>query len=351
MPSMRPEDHGFTPLPFLDEAWRHRSGGARHDAVLKAAPALRAAILTSGQPRAVQSFEVATFPYPTEFAFAGACRVPVPYIWMCNRALLVETHNARGERIRVLANPSDPEGSRAAPYFQELTSVLPKPLERFVTRVHDPLRAQLLAAGIDPASIDFITFDHLHVQAIAPMLGDRGHYPNAKLLATRTEMEIARDLHPLQRYWYVAGTLNGVPEDRLLPFDGDLLLGAGVALVRTPGHTDGNHSFVFASSDGLHTVSENGVAAECYAPRKSAIPGLRAFAEKTGLEAILNSNTRERTLDQYTSMRLEALLAAPRDPGDWPLHFPSSELESFPLAPLVRPTHSVKSMRVGAFAR
>ena len=141
-------------MAFLYEAWGHRSGGASPGAVLKAPPARRAAILTSCQPRAVQSFEVATFPYPTEFAFAGACRVPVPYIWMCNRALLVETENARGERIRILANPSDPEGSRAAPYFQELTSVLPKPLERFVTRVHDPLRAQLLAAGIDPASIE-----------------------------------------------------------------------------------------------------------------------------------------------------------------------------------------------------
>ncbi|MFO0724811.1 MAG: hypothetical protein U1E65_13605 [Myxococcota bacterium] len=341
----------FTVLPELDEAWRHRSGGARHRAVLAAAPHLRARILESGKPRAVRSFEIATFPYPTEYAFAGACRIPVPYIWMTNRAVLVETVDARGQRLRVLANPTDPEGSRHAPYFQEITSMLPKAFERFLARAQKPLVEQLKEADIDPASIDYITFDHLHVQAVGPMLGPRGMYPSAKLLATNTELDIARGLHPLQRYWYVEGMLGAVPEDRLLGFDHDLLLGAGVALVRTPGHTDGNHSFVFATDDGLVTVSENGVALDCYQPKRSDIPGLRAFAEKTGLEAIMNANTRERSLDQYTSMLLEAALAAPKNAGDWPLHFSSSELDRFPLAPLVRPTTAVRSMRIGSFSR
>ena len=336
------------PLPHLDQAWSHACGGARLDAVKRAAPALRDAILSSGQPIAVRTFDIATFPYPLKYAFGGTCSLPLPYVWMTNRALLIDYVDRGGVQRRLLANPTDPEGSRLAPYFQELTKKLPKALEWTVSKQRDPLPVQLRAAGVDPASIDYITFDHLHVQRIGPLLGAGGNYPNAKLLVTRTEREIATTLHPMQRYWYVEDGLGGVRDDDIVSFDDDLLLGAGVALIRTPGHTDGNHSIVFHVPGGLVTVSESGVAAECYAPKKSAIPGLRAHAERTGEELILNANTKERTLDQYTSMWLEAALAAPLDPAEeWPRHFSSSELDTHPLAPGIKPTHAVRKIEHG----
>lgn len=336
-------------LPHLDEAWAFSAGGPRLDAVKRAAPKLRDKILSTGHVSCVRTFDVGTFPYPLKYAFFGACKLPFPYVWMTNRALFFEYKDTHGATRRLLANPTDPEGSRLAPYFVDLQKMLPKSLEWTVTRQQKPLPDQLREAGIDPASIDFITFDHLHVQKISLMLGPNGHYPKAKLLVTPAELEIVRSLHPLQKYWYVAGSLAGVPDEDLIVFDRDVLLGGGLALIRTPGHTDGNHSIVFSVPGGLMTVSENGVAADCYAPLKSAIPGLRSFSEKTGAEVILNANTLERTLDQYTSMCLEACLARPLDAAEWPRHFSSSELDTHLLAPGIRATHLVRKVEHGAF--
>src|SRR6185503_3160534 len=98
--------------------------------------------------------------------------------------------------------------------------------------------------------------------------------------------------------------------------DHDVKLGEGVALVRTPGHTQGNHSIVVRTTEGLMVTSENGVSADCYAPLKSRIPGLRSYARRTGMEVVLNGNTLEGALDQYISMVQEKELAGPsrRDP-------------------------------------
>ena len=199
---------------------------------------------------------------------------------------------------------------------------------------------------VDPKSIDYITFDHLHVQDVAPMLGRDGFYPNARLLVTRPEIESLRMLHPMQEFWYVKDSLDGIKEEHLAYFEGDLLLGEGVALIHTPGHTEGNHSIAINAGGGLVTISENGIAAECYAPLESEIPGLKAYAERTGFEVVLNSNTRERTLDQYTSMMLERALSQSPDHA-LPRHFSSSELTQNPLAPGVRPTHAWLKLQLG----
>ena len=84
--------------------------------------------------------------------------------------------------------------------------------------------------------------------------------------------------HPLQRYWYVAGGIEGIPADRIVVLDGDYLIGPGLAVVRTPGHTHGNHSPAFVTDRGVWTVSENGISVDAYAPESSRIPGLRSHA-------------------------------------------------------------------------
>lgn len=335
-PTLRTLDH-------LDAAWRESPPGARLQAVERAAVRLRAAIQASGAVLAVRTFEIARFPYPTRFAFNEAARTPLPYVWLKNRAVLVEYRDLAGARRRLLVNPTWPEGSKRAPYFKRIYQAVPGVIEaafdRKVGELARPIPDQLRAAGIDPASIDQVTFDHLHVQDLGPLFGERGFYPSAVLLATSTELAAAANLHPLQRFWYVEGALSAVPPDRIHPFERDVLLGEGVALVRTPGHTEGNHTIALNLGDGLLTISENGVSADAYAPEQSAIPGLQAHARRTGDRVILNANSRERTLDQYTSMRLEAILAAPRgDTEGVPRHFPSSELIATRLAPGIRPT-------------
>jgi hypothetical protein len=335
----------FKHLPELDEAWRMRSPGARLDEIEKRAPLLRDAIRASGIIRAVRTMDVGRFPYPTVHAFGGACTSTVSYVWLENRSMLVEYKDFEGRTRRLLANPSRPEGSKKAPYFQQFTDKLPGVIEpafeRYIARVGAPLPEQLAKLGVAAGAIDYLTFDHLHVQEVGPLLGPNGLYPKAKLLVTEDELAAVEKLHPLQKYWYVPNGMEGVRREDVITFERDLLLGEGVALVRTPGHTDGNHSIVISLPDGLVTCSENGVAGECYAPEKSDIPGLREHARAMGTKAILNSNTRERTLDQYTSMRLEALLAAAPHADEPPRHFCSSALTKTMLAPGIKPTWSL----------
>jgi hypothetical protein len=339
------------PLPHLEEAWRMRSGGGRLDAVEKAAPRLKEAIESSGVVLAVRTLEIARFPYPTKYAFAGATSVAPSYVWMFNRAVLVEYRDLEGQRRRMLVNPTRPEGARKAPYFRKIYGLSPKSLEKQFERIigkrKPKIPEQLQRLGVSPNSIDYITFDHLHVQEIGPMLGPSGEYASASLVVTEEELAAARNLHPLQRFWYVEGALDGVAPENIQSFDRDVLLGEGLALVRTPGHTDGNHTIVMHFPSGLMTISENGVAAECYAPHMSKIPGIADHARRTGEKVILNANSRERTLDQYTSMRLEAILAEPRERDAFPRHFSSSELTRTLLAPGVRPSFVWESVTHG----
>jgi hypothetical protein len=148
--------------------------------------------------------------------------------------------------------------------------------------------------------------------------------------------------------WYVRDGVRAVPADKIVVLEGDYLVGGGFAMVRTPGHTEGNHSLVIHTDTGLWTVSENGIAAECYAPMASEIPGVRRTAREQETEFILNSNSRENTLDQYVSMALEKTLADPsQERPEFPQCFPSSELVKSVLAPGIRPTFSHGEIRHG----
>jgi hypothetical protein len=72
-------------------------------------------------------------------------------------------------------------------------------------------------------------------------------------------------------------------------------------------------------------------------------------ARATGVEVILNANTREGSLDPYTSMVLEKTLADPvPDRPELPQHFASSELVPHPLAPCLSPTYTHEAITYGA---
>lgn len=69
----------------------------------------------------------------------------------------------------------------------------------------------------------------------------------------------------------------------------------------------------------------------------------------TGVEVILNANTREESLDQYTSMVLEKTIAdGVPDRPELPQHFPSSEMISQPLARGLSPTYSHGEITFGS---
>jgi glyoxylase-like metal-dependent hydrolase (beta-lactamase superfamily II) len=301
----------------------------------------------------VRTFPVAVFPYPTEYGLAGAARSPAPYVMMRNATQLVQVEDDSGRLINILVNPTDAERSLEAPFFA-------RQVERYGTFVTQkvlsrryPGAAHALAeVGVAPEEIDFITFDHLHTQDVRGLLGTtepepgkseptRAAFPNAVLLVQRAELRTLEFLHPLQARWYVRDGARAVPRERIAVLDGDYQVGRGFAMVRTPGHTEGNHSLVIHTDRGLWTVSENGVAVECYAPLSSEIGGVRRHARETESEFILNSNTRENSLDQYVSMALEKTLADPSaERPEFPQCFPSSEMVRSRLAPGLRPTFS-----------
>lgn len=332
-------------LTELDAAWAVRGAGARLDAVRRAGRRLRDRLLSGGPARCVRTADIATFPYPTRYGLQGTASSPAPYLFMRNRVHLVQVA-AAGRTVTILVNPTDAVRSARAPFFARMEERYGKLATRLLSETFAPLDQTLRTWGVPPEAVDYVTFDHLHVQDVrgllAPDASDgRAFLPNARLLAQRAELDTLAGLHPLQVEWYIPDCLAGVPADRVIALDGDYALGGGFALVRTPGHTAGNHSIVAVTDRGAWTISENGICVDAYAPGASRIRGLARHARDTGVEVILNANTREGSLDQYTSMVLEKTLADPvPDRPELPQHFSSSELVKHPLAPGLSPTYT-----------
>lgn len=324
-------------LSDLDAAWAEPSAGVRLEAVRRGARRLRDTLSARGPAVAVRTADLVTFPYPTEYALQGVARSPAPYVMMRNRVQLVQVE-AGGGLVNILVNPSDYERSRAAPFFARQVEKYGDFGTKLLATMHGTVATALAGWGLRPDDIDYLTFDHLHVQDLRGLMA---LMPRAKLLVQAAELRILTCLHPLQRDWYVADGIEGIARDRFVELDGDYAIGAGFAIVRTPGHTEGNHSPAVVTDRGVWTISENGVCVDAYAPGSSRIKGVRGYARATGCEIVLNANTRERSLDQYTSMVLEKTLADPcADRPEFPQHFSSSEMVRHLLAPGLTPSFS-----------
>ncbi len=338
-------------LSELDAAWATRGSGARLDAIRRGGRRLRERILAGGAATCVRTADLATFPYPTRYGLQGVAASPLPYLFMRNRMQLVQVMSA-GRLVTILVNPTDAERSAKAPYFARLEQRYGSFATRLLSKLHTTIAAALDRFGVRPEAIDYVTFDHLHVQDVrgllAPGPDGRTFLPNAKLLAQRSELDTLLALHPLQVEWYIPDCLEGVPGDRIVALDGDYAIGNGFAIVRTPGHTVGNHSLVVVTDRGAWTISENGICVDAYAPGSSSIRGVARHARDTGVEVILNANTREGSLDQYTSMVLEKTLAdAVPDRPELPQHFASSELVAHPLALGLAPSYTHEAITHG----
>jgi hypothetical protein len=339
-----------TRLTDLDQARAIAAPGARLAAMRRAAQSLRARILASGPAVSVTTFDVSSLPYPSRYGLSGAARGLAPFVLIRNRMQLIQVE-AGDTTINILLNPTDPSRAEAAPFIDKQLRQYGRLADVVKARlVHGDLLSSLRSVGLAAEDIDYILFDHLHVQDVRGLLGTEtpepgqsqptpALLPNARLLAQPEELAVFDCLHPQQRYWYVADGIAGIAGHKLLAIAGDYLIGGGFAVVHTPGHTRGNQTGVIHTDTGLWTVSENGIAAECYAPQHSEIPGLRRYAGHHELEVVLNGNTREDSLEQYTSMILEKTLADPSQVRpEFPQHFPSSELEASALTPGLRPT-------------
>ncbi len=347
----------ITPITDFLPANKITSTGAKLEAVRHLAQDFHKKFRSGPTALAVRTFDLISFPYPTRFGFAGAALSPAPYVIMTNRTLLVQFQ--QGSKIKtLLMNPSDYQASKAAPFFDKQIKRYGNFLsEKVLSTTYGTVPEYLKNLGIKPSQIDYVSFDHLHVQDLRGLMGTNGSkgetikeplFPNAYFIFHQAEVESMKQLHPVQKPWYVPNALTDVKTEHQLLIDSDIMLGDGVAILHTPGHTAGNISLAVNTPNGVFVTSENGISIDSYCPLESKIPGIRQYAREWGLEVILNANTIEYTAEQYISMIKEKVVAGSGTLGtDIPNFFPSSELTGSWLAPWLKPTFSRRAVEFG----
>ena len=346
-----PEQVGIRPAGEFDGVYDVWPRGDRARAIRECAAAFRERFaVPENRVRAVRTVPLASAAYPVDFAFQGAARSLNPYINIINRLVIVQFEDFDGAPRTLAWEPTIAEGAAEAPFYDQLLRRYGEFLSyKVFATFYNTVEEAIAVAGIAPADVDYVSFDHLHVQDLRLIMGTtkpvegeteprKPFFPNAKFLFQRKEVDTFRSPHPTQWAWYVPGGMDDVIEDNMVLLDGDVELGKGVAIVWTPGHTDGNHSLALNTDDGVWVTSENGVCADSWHPLQSKIPGIRKYAEFFNREVVMNANTLEDSVDQYDSMIKEKAIADPnrRDPR-WLNVFPSSEIHplrrSWPVVP------------------
>lgn len=334
----------FAPLPAgmqaltdFDGARAAPSPQDRLREVRRRAQALRERMVSEPPVLCWRSFDLIRAPYPFYYAYSGVYAdrgFKFPLVHLLNRLFVVQYRDHGGAMRTLLLSPTDHAANRETPFFKRLAARVPASLQGLLAPQYHTIDSALAACGLRPEDIDYISYDHLHTQDVRRWLaGPSPYFPNAKLLVHRQEWASTLALLPIQADWYCPQGIEGIPAERVVCFEGSVDLGPGIALVHTPGHTEGNHSLAARVPDGIRVTSENGVGADAYEPRHSRINGVRRHALATGAEVILNGNTLEGSNDQYISMVLEKTLAGPSANPDFPNCATSSERTPFWLFP------------------
>lgn len=347
--------HQFAPITHFHGSRNAKGQQARVEDTRAAAQAFRKHMLAGPKVRYFRSFDLVCIPYPSRYGLRNAFSRErlVEYVHIQNRLFVVQFDTGDGIRT-LLVSPSDHERNGETPFFRRLQDKTPGFVQRLIVKRQDTVPGIIARIGLKPEDIDYITYDHLHTQDVRRWLGtDRqaALFPNARLLVHHREWASALDLNPYQADWYCPGGISSIPPEKVIQFDGDIMLGDGIALIHTPGHTEGNHSIVVHTDEGLWVTSENGISVDAYAPLLSRAAGVADYARTIGTEVIINGNTLENSLDQYISMVQEKTIAGPsgRDPR-FPNIFPSSEMTPFWLFPGTTPGFYVGEARHGILA-
>ncbi len=316
--------------------------------------------------------ELVRVPYPVRYGFANVyTQTPIlsPVLHIVNRLFVVQFRTEGGVKT-MLFSPSDVEANAETRFFKRLgggelakmegktgefsaKGLLKTAVQKLVAPVSPTVPEWLKQLGIPPEKIDYISYDHLHTQDLRNWLGTDGKpgiFPNAKLLIMREEWEAVQGLLPGQSDWYCPNGTKGIDPSKVVLLETDVKLGEGVALIRTPGHTMGNHSLVVNTPEGVWVSSENGIGVDAYEPQNSKIDAVRNYAKKVGLEVILNGNTQESSVEQYISMVQEKEIAgrSRRNP-DFPNVMPSSEFNAWWLFRGLEPTMTVGDLEFGKY--
>lgn len=336
----------------------------RLNAARKQASAFRERFMHELPVQFYQSADMVRVPYPTWYAYSGVytqSTYKFPYLHILNRIFIIQYYDFLGELKTLLFSPSDIDADRETPFFKRLTDKMPNwsPLENVIAPIIRDVAGALAKVGLAPEDVDYISYDHLHTQDIRRWLGtknigtkdDAAYFPNAKILVHEQEWQSTSALLPVQADWYCPNGIEGVDVKKVIKFTGSIQLGQGLALVHTPGHTEGNHSLVARVPDGIRVTSENGVGADAYAPINSTVNAIRRYAQQTGMEVILNGNTLEGSNDQYISMVIEKTIAGPSKNPDFPNCASSSEATPYWLIPGHKVSHLIGEAKFGTLQK
>src|SRR5436190_10857429 len=195
VPEVSPDSVGLRPFDEFEEANATWPRGDRPAAIREAAAEFRARFATpENRVRAVRTVDIASAGYPLKFAFGGAAKAPNPFINIINRLQVVQFEDFDGELRTLAYEPTVPEGPAEAPYYAQQ---IEKPGEFISYKVlatiwHHPDEA-LVKVGLRPEDVDYVSFDHLHVQdprfvlgTTEPIPGQAAPrpplFPNAKLI-------------------------------------------------------------------------------------------------------------------------------------------------------------------------
>lgn len=301
--------------------------------------------MVNQQVQFLQTFDLVSVPYPVKSAFGRATRLINPFLYVTHRLLVVQFSTHAGTKT-LLFSPSDISKNKKSPYLQRLTGLMGKfksRLEPLISPIHTTVEQALASIDLKPENIDFICYDHLHTQDLRKWLGSyeqKAYFPNAKLLVMHQEWETVKDLLPIQNHWYCPNGIEGIHANKIIPLHSSVMLGDSLALVHTPGHTQGSQSLIINTDDGILICSQNGVSVDNYSPQHSTIYGIAEYVFEHGIAVIPSGEQPELRLDQYISMVMEKTIADPH-PLDkrFPYIMPSSELSArwqpFALAPTV----------------
>lgn len=350
---------GMKAIQDFDDVRQSPLPQERLKAARKQASAFRERFMDEAPVQFYQSADMVRVPYPTWYAYSGVytqSTYKFPYIHILNRIFIVQYHDFSGELKTLLFSPSDIEADRETPFFKRLTDKMPSwsPLEGVVAPIIRDVTGALAEVGLSPEDVDYISYDHLHTQDVRRWLGTKdkaAYFPNAKLLVHEQEWLSTTSLLPVQADWYCPNGIEGVDPDKVIQFTGSIQLGEGIALVHTPGHTEGNHSLVARVPDGIRVTSENGVGADAYAPMNSKVNAIRRYAKQTGIEVILNGNTLEGSNEQYISMVIEKTIAGPSKNPDFPNCASSSEATPYWLIPGHKVSHLIGEAKFGSLQK
>lgn len=315
-------DQLFRPLTDFIAAWQQPSPSLCLSAVRDQAARLRVQLLQQSAVSCFKSADLYRDLYPISQAYNGVYSrllMTVPYIHVLKRLWIIQFVDVDGALKTLLFSPSDNHDPLQTMLFQRFNSRLPRYLRRLSKAVIAPsyqsVETALGELGLQPNQVDYISYNHLQGQHVAQWLM---HFPKAKLLVHERE---------------ISQYAQSLPANQILSFPDSIYLGEGLALVHSPGMSDGHHVLVARVADGVCVITGNGVGADAYAPKHSRVKAIRQYAQQHELEVIVQGRQHTAVDIHYAAMVMEKTLAGSSHHPDFPNCAYSGEATPYWLMP------------------